>query len=84
MLFEIIRPLFTFSGELNTLQTQTWQKVCTKAETSPKDLTPLEAFQMGKFTERAIQRNIEFGGAEMEDETKFLKDLQTSIKIALL
>lgn len=84
MLYGILKQHLNNGEKLSPLQESTWKKLFNKAEKSPKDLTPLEAFQVGRLTQKAIERNNEFGGAEMEDETKYLEKLQTNIKVNLL
>lgn len=81
-LYNILKPFFTFDGNLNSLQTQVWKKVCSKAETNPHDLTPLEAFQIGKFTQKAIDHNEEKEGSDKNEETKYLRNLQDNVKFS--
>ncbi len=50
-LFSLIQHYFTFDGNLNTMQTQTWKTICDKIEKDPKSVTLLEMFQVSKIME---------------------------------
>lgn len=72
-LFNILLPSFSFKA-LNKIQRGTLQEICEKAENKPETLTPLEAFQIGRFTERALVN---------DDNYLYLKEIQKNIKIRL-
>ncbi len=82
MLFKAIKPHLT-TKDLSPLQESVWKKVCEKAQVTPSSLTPLEAFQIGKLTQKVIDFNEEYEGFNKNAETEFLRETQEKIKISL-
>jgi len=75
LLLEFANENFS-SRPLNGLQESTWRKLAKKTVETPKDLTPIEAFQIGRMIERV--RSVS------DDETKKeLDELSTKIKVSL-